>query len=209
MAKTEPFEKYPNRYDNWFEKYTFVYQSEVNAVKEILPDYKKGIELGVGTGRFAEPLNIKYGIDPSYRMRQAAKRKGIAVFSGAAEKIPFKDETFDMVLMVTTLCFLDDVGKAFGEVYRILQKGGYFINGFVDKNSKLGKFYQEHKDKSPFYRIANFYSVLEVVCYLKTADFNNFYFKQTIFQSINEIKEVESILDGYGIGSFVVVRAQK
>ena len=209
MVKIEPFEKYPNRYDNWFEKHRYVYQSEVKAVKEILPDYKKGIELGVGTGRFAEPLNIKYGIDPSYRMRQAARRKGIDVFPGAAEKIPFKDETFDLVLMVTTLCFLDDVGKAFGEVYRILQKGGYFISGFVDKNSKLGKFYQEYKDKNTFYRIANFYSVSEVMCYLKIAHFNNFYFKQTIFQSINKISEVEPVLDGYGVGSFVVVRAQK
>ena len=79
--------------------------------------------------------------------------KGIEVFPGVAEKLPIKDETFDLVLMVTTLCFLDDVGKAFGEVYRILQKDGYFINGFVDKNSKLGKFYQEHKDKNPFYKV--------------------------------------------------------
>ena len=209
MVKIEPFEKYPIRYDNWFEKHRFVYQSEVKAVKEILPDYKKGIELGVGTGRFAKPLNIKYGIDPSYRMRQIAERKGIEVFPGVAENLCFKDESFDLVLMVTTLCFLDDVSKVFREVYRILQKGGYFINGFVDKNSKLGKFYQENKDKNPFYSIAKFYSVSDVVCYLKTANFNKFYFKQTIFQTIDEIDEAEPVLDGYGIGSFVVVRAQK
>ena len=109
MVKIEPFEKYPNRYDDWFEKHKFVYQSEVKALKELLLDFKKGIELGVGTGRFAGPLNIQCGIDPSYRMRQIAGRKGIEVFPGVAEKISFKDETFDLVLMVTTLCFLDDV----------------------------------------------------------------------------------------------------
>jgi len=59
MVKIEPFEKYPDRYDIWFENNKFVYQSEMKAIKEILPDFNKGIELGVGTARFAEPLNIQ------------------------------------------------------------------------------------------------------------------------------------------------------
>jgi len=209
MVKIEPFEKYPDRYDIWFENNKFVYQSEVKAIKEILPDFNKGIELGVGTARFAEPLNIQYGIDPSPKMRQIAKKKGINVLPGTAEKIPFENETFDLVLMVTTLCFLDDVDRAFGEVYRILKKDGYFINGFVDKNSKLGKVYEKHKDKNPFYIVAEFYSVSDVIYYLEKTNFKNFCFKQTIFRPLDEINEIEPVKDGYGKGSFVVIRAQK
>ena len=53
MVKIEPFEKYPDRYDIWFENNKFVYQSEMKAIKEILPDFNKGIELGVGYRPFA------------------------------------------------------------------------------------------------------------------------------------------------------------
>lgn len=209
MIKIEPFEKYTDRYDDWFENNKFIYQSEVKAIKEILPDFNKGIELGVGAARFAGPLNIQYGIDPSHRMRKEAKKKGINVLPGTAEKIPFKNQTFDLVLMVTTLCFLDDVARAFGEVYRVLKKGGYFLNGFVDKSSKLGKVYEKHKDKNPFYRVAEFYSVSDVIYYLKKTDFKNLCFRQTIFKPLDEINKIEPAIDGYGTGSFIVIRAQK
>ncbi|GAI25505.1 unnamed protein product [marine sediment metagenome] len=59
MPKTEPFEKYTDRYENWFERNRYVYQSEINAIREILPDFENGIEIGIGSGRFAEPLGIK------------------------------------------------------------------------------------------------------------------------------------------------------
>jgi hypothetical protein len=49
----------------------------------------------------------------------------------------------------------------------------------------------------------------EVVFYLKQAGFKNFNFTQTIFHNLAEIKDVEPIKDGYGKGSFVVVRAIK
>ena len=209
MARIEPFEKYPDRYDIWFENNKFVYQSEVKAIKEILPDFNKGIELGVGTARFAGPLNIQHGIDPSRRMRKEAKKKGIDVLPGTAEKIPFKNETFDLVFMSTALCFLDDVDRAFGEAYRILKKDGYFLNGFVDKNSKLGKVYEKHKDKNPFYKIAEFYSAIDVINHLKKTGFKNLCFRQTIFKPLDEISKLEPVRDGYGTGSFTVIRAQK
>jgi len=34
-------------------------------------------------------------------------------------------------------------------------------------------------------------------------------FKQTIFHSLNEIKNVEPVKEDYGEGSFVVIRARK
>ncbi len=89
MAKIEPFEKHTERYENWFVKNRYAYQSEVRAIKEILPD--------------------------------------------------FKDGSFDLVLMVTTLCFLDDVKKAFSEVYRILKPGGFLLMDLWIKIVRLEK----------------------------------------------------------------------
>ena len=75
MPKTEPFEKYTDQYENWFEKNRYVYQSEINAIREILPDFESGIEIGIGSGRFAEPLGIKLGIEPTYEMRKIAQSR--------------------------------------------------------------------------------------------------------------------------------------
>ncbi len=209
MPKTEPFEKYTDRYENWFEKNKYVYQSEINAIREILPYFKSGIEIGVGSGRFAEPLGIKFGIEPSYEMRKIAQSRGIEVVDSIAENLPFKDCSFDLALMVTTLCFLDDEKKAFAEIHRILKPGGYFINGFVDRNSKVGRIYQKNKQKNVFYREAIFFTTEEVVKILKETGFKNFEFRQTIFSALDKINQVEKIKEGYGEGSFLAVRTKK
>ncbi|MBC8389645.1 MAG: class I SAM-dependent methyltransferase [Actinobacteria bacterium] len=209
MPKIRPFEKYTDQYENWFEKNRYVYQSEINAIRVILPDFKNGIEIGVGSGRFAKPLGIKFGVEPSYEMRKIAQSRGIEVVDSVAEKLPFKDCIFDLALMVTTLCFLDDERKAFIEIYRILKPGGYFINGFVDKNSRVGRIYQKNKKKSVFYREAIFFTTEEVVKLLEKTGFKDFEFRQTVFSTLDKINQVEKIKEGYGEGSFVVIKAQK
>ncbi len=209
MARTEPFEKYYEKYEYWFVNNNYAYESELVAIKDILPDFNDAVEIGVGSGRFAAPLGIKKGLEPSGKMADIAQKRGISVTEGAAEDMPFDDGSFDLVLMVTTLCFLDDVDKAFGEVYRILKPGGYFINGFVDRDSRLGRIYQKIKNKNVFYRLADFYSVEEVKTILKRSGFKDFSYRQTIFKDLGDIKEVEKSINGYGSGSFVVVSARK
>ena len=89
MARIEPFEKYPSRYEDWFEKNKFAFESELYAIREQLPKSDKGIEIGVGSGRFAAPLGIKIGIDPSKKMREIARKRGIEVINSVAENLPF------------------------------------------------------------------------------------------------------------------------
>jgi ubiquinone/menaquinone biosynthesis C-methylase UbiE len=209
MPKAEPFEKHMARYEEWFEKNMFTYKSELQAVRLLLPESGTGVEIGVGTGRFAAPLGIRVGVEPSKAMRGMAQKRGIKVIDGVAEALPFQDCLFDFALMVTTVCFVDDIEASFKEASRVIKSGGFLINGFVDRNSSLGKAYQQHRDKNVFYKMATFYSVDEVIFYLKKAGFRNFAFTQTIFHNLDEIKKVETIKEGYGEGSFVVVRAMK
>ncbi|MEA2030206.1 MAG: class I SAM-dependent methyltransferase [candidate division Zixibacteria bacterium] len=209
MAKVNPFEKHTSDYENWFEKNHFAYTSELNAIKEQLPKNGDGLEIGVGSARFAAPLGIEFGIEPSSRMRKIAKQRGIEVIGGIAENLPFANAQFDYILMVTTICFLDDIGKAFREAHRVLKKSGYFIVGFVDKSSTLGKLYEKNKNENKFYKVATFYSADEVISHMKQAGFGEFNFVQTIFHTLNEITEVEPVKNGLGQGSFIVISAKK
>jgi hypothetical protein len=72
MAKTEPFEKHKAKYEEWFEKNVFAYKSELQAVRYLLPKRGTGVEIGIGTGRFAAPLGIRVGVEPSKAMREVA-----------------------------------------------------------------------------------------------------------------------------------------
>ncbi len=209
MAKINSFEIDAQKYDEWFDKNRFIYESELQAVKDLLPSSKNGVEVGVGSGRFSVPFDIKLGVDPSMELGKIAQKRGINVIDGVAESLPFADSQFDFVLMVTTICFLDDIETAFNEAYRVLKSGGSLIIGFIDVESPLGKFYKEHKTKSKFYKYANFYSIKEVILHMQNAHFKDFNFRQTLFHPLNELKHIDQVKEGYGEGSFIVVRGFK
>jgi ubiquinone/menaquinone biosynthesis C-methylase UbiE len=209
MARTEPFNKYLDEYEKWFQENHFVYESEIEAVKQFIPKGKKGIEIGIGTGRFALPFGIREGVEPSCVMRHFALHKGLEVYDGIAEELPLADESYDFALMVTTICFVDDVKKAFQEVKRILKSGGIFIIGLVDKDSSLGETYEKIKDENKFYRYATFYSVEEVKKLLEENRFKNIEIVQTVFGELPNIRNLQLSKEGCGEGGFVVINATK
>ncbi|KGK97799.1 methyltransferase type 11 [Methanococcoides methylutens] len=209
MSNIMPFERYTARYEKWFEDNVPVYSSELDALRVNMPSFSRGIEVGVGSGRFAAPLNIYLGMDPASSMLDISRKRGIEVVRGVAEKLPFADSSFDLVLMVTTICFLDDIASAFREVNRILMPGGSFVMGFIDKNSPVGRSYQEKKANNIFYNLATFYSVEDAVSLLNASGFDDLFFTQTIFRDLKGIKDLEPVLHCHGQGSFVVIRAVK
>lgn len=209
MPKTAPFERYPERYEAWFTKYPAVYDAELRAVRALLPKKGLGLEVGVGTGRFAAPVEIKMGVDPSHMMAKAALLRGIHVIGGVAEDLPLKHGRFDFVLMVTTVCFPDDILKAFREAWRVLKKAGFFVVGLVDRVSPLVRIYLARQNENVFYRVARFYSVAEIVQIMQQIGFRDFNFRQTIFRGLSEVTSAEPVFPGHSKGAFVAVRCQK
>ena len=208
MSGVNQFEKNVQQYEQWFLDHPLAYVSELHAIRELLPG-GNGLEIGVGTGRFAAPLGIRTGIDPSPAMTALAAKKGIEVVTGVAEKLPFTDGEFDFALMVTTVCFLDDRDAAFREAFRVIRPGGAFIIGFVDRNTPLGREYLAKKNSSTFYKDATFYAVNELVEACTQAGFDQLSFRQTLFGPLTGFVEPDKPREGHGQGSFVVVRALK
>ena len=206
MPKTESFEKHSDAYEEWFEKNRDLYEAELEAVRQLIPfPGAEGMEVGVGSGKFAAPLGIAIGVEPSEKMTIKARKQGINVYPGVAEDLPFPDGRFDFVLMVTTICFVDDVLQSFREVFRVLKPGACIIIGFVDKESKLGRHYSEKREESKFYREATFFSAQEVLKYLEEAGFRPEGIKQTLIPGAPP----ETILDGFGQGAFVIIKGVK
>lgn len=201
------FDKYYKRYDIWYDKNKFVYLSELEAVKKALPKAAKGLEIGVGTGRFACALGITTGIDSSKNMIRIAKERGVDARLGFGECLPFESRSFNYVAIIITLCFTENPQKVLKESARVLKKKGNIIIGIVDKDSFLGKFYQEKK--SLFYKQANFFSIKEISNLLKAGGFNHLTYFQTIFKLPEEINSIEKSQKGFGKGGFVVIGAQK
>jgi ubiquinone/menaquinone biosynthesis C-methylase UbiE len=95
------------------------------------------LEIGFGTGlnlpHYPEQIRKITVVDPNPGMyRQARKRieqSGIDVdrrlISG--EQLPFDPNRFDCVVSTFTLCSIEDVWRAVGEIYRVLKLGGKFL----------------------------------------------------------------------------------
>ncbi|MFO7835649.1 MAG: hypothetical protein R6V83_03270 [Candidatus Thorarchaeota archaeon] len=106
-----PFDRLAERYDDWFEDDgRLIFSTEVKAFYTLLPMLPEPwLEIGVGSGRFAKALGIRLGIDPSGKLLEMAKQRGIDVILARGEDGVFRNETLGTVFMIVTICFLDNL----------------------------------------------------------------------------------------------------
>jgi SAM-dependent methyltransferase len=206
---TNPFNTNHGRYEDWFTRHQEAYISELLAVRALLPLHGLGLEIGVGTGRFAAPLGVEVGIDPSREMLAYSFKRGISCIQGIAETLPCKGVIFDYCLLVTTICFVNDPKAMLNEANRVLKPGAPIVIGFIDRTSALGKLYADNHDENVFYRDATFYSAPEVETLLNDTGFFDQTWVQTLSKPLGEGQEIEPLHNGNGDGAFVVVRATR
>jgi len=163
-ASSSVFDSLALVYDAWFEgEGKLVFDMEVEALQEVLPLLPKPwLEVGVGSGRFAQALGIETGIDPSVRLVEMAQGRGIKVFVAKGEERPFGEGAFGTVFLIMTLCFVDSPAAVLREACRILKPGGKIVLGVVLREGSWGTFYQSKKmEGHRFYKYATFHSYQE------------------------------------------------
>jgi len=120
------------------------------ALEQIrIPENGKVADLGCGGGynirRMLEmSTKAKFiGLDISDESVKKAQKvnkeeigKRVKIIKGSAEKLPFKDNSIDLITAFETVFFWKKIEKSFGEIYRSLVKGGCFavINNYGDPN---------------------------------------------------------------------------
>jgi SAM-dependent methyltransferase len=209
MPITAPFETHTDRYDDWFDRHPAAYESELAALRAELPpvDPPDAVEIGVGTGRFAAPLDVGLGVDPSPAMLARAADRGVTPIRGVAEALPLHQNAVELAVLVTTICFVDDLDRTLAEAARALRPGGTLLVGFVDRDSPLGERYREKQAENPFYRDATFVSVPELLDGIDRAGFEPPSVTQTLFADPAALDGPDRVEDGWGEGSFVAVAA--
>src|SRR5215207_5883623 len=113
-----------------------------------LPTFERSLEIGAGTGYFT--LNmlqdgvvreaVATDISPGMldALQANAQRIGVQVQTVAcdAERLPFDDESFDLVLGHAVLHHIPHLDVAFAEFMRVLRPGGRFV--FAGEPSQTG-----------------------------------------------------------------------
>jgi len=125
------------------------------------------LDVGCGTGYFTtlfarETAGMVVGLDPNLEWLRYAAREGAPnlVWSGGkAEALPFPERSFDVVLSVTALCFIEDQLAALREMLRVCRRR--FALGLLNRHSLLWR--QKGRGEGVgAYRGAHWHTVPEV-----------------------------------------------
>ena len=200
-----PFDDAVTRYDGWFDspKGRVLFENELAAIRLLWrSDLRPALEVGVGTGRFAEALGVEWGIDPAEQPLRLAEQRGIQVRQARGEALPFANATFGCVLMVTTLCFADDSNDLLGEVARVLRPDGHLLIADIPADSAWGRHYQQKKaDGHPLYRNARFFTGQEITDIVHRAGLLPVRFSSTLIESQPERPKPEAAQSGWIAGA--------
>jgi ubiquinone/menaquinone biosynthesis C-methylase UbiE len=168
------FDREASRYDAWFDspEGQVLFQAEVEAVRLLLDGLPEPlVEVGVGTGRFAQALGVPFGVDPACGPLLLARRRGVHTVQARGEALPFPDRIFGGVLMILTLCFAEPL-PLLREAKRVLKPEGGVIVADLLRDSAWGRLYLEKKRAGHlFYRHATFYTAPELKAFLSDAGF--------------------------------------
>lgn len=144
MKHVEVFRRRAHQYDVWYDAHLDDFRREVNALAfDGLP--RPRVEIGVGTGRFAEALDLDAGIDPSSEMLKIARERNVEVIRGLGEALPVSP--IGTAYLIFTLCFIPHPEKVLSEVHNALIPDGKLAIGTIYADSTLGEVYLKKKEE--------------------------------------------------------------
>lgn len=111
--ENNPFDKLAGRYDAWFDGPggRRVFAAESHLLRDLLEEMpRRWLEVGVGTGRFAQALGADDGIDPSLEVLKIAAQRNVKIWLGYAENLLYSVATFYTSADVTRMA----TGAGFG-----------------------------------------------------------------------------------------------
>ncbi|HUV55192.1 MAG TPA: class I SAM-dependent methyltransferase [Candidatus Krumholzibacteriaceae bacterium] len=163
------FDQVAGFYDDWYShpQGRQVFEVELTALESLIPDSGLGLEVGAGTGVFAESLSEKdrtiICLDPSGAMLAKARERKMPAIIGVGEHIPITKGAVSFAYMATTLEFLENPVAAFNQVRETTKKDAPLTILFINADSAWGSLYRRIGVKGdPVFRHARLRSLPEV-----------------------------------------------
>ena len=118
------------------------------ALGGALPVFDRSLEIGAGTGYFSLHLlmsgvvaratctDISPGMVAALEENAERLELEVEALVADAERLPFEDDSFDLVVGHAVLHHLPDLTQAFAEIFRVLKPGGTIV--FAGEPSRYG-----------------------------------------------------------------------
>ena len=206
----------PQEYDAWYDspRGRWIGNVELELLcRHLDTSPGKGLlDVGCGTGWFTRRLAAAgldvTGVDvdaSALRFARARSDDDICYVEGDACRLPFADQSFDQVISVTALCFVDDWHRAIAEIARVTKRR--FVLGLLNRHSLLWLEKGRSGGKGA-YKGAHWHTRRELDEVRKELPVERLHFSSAIFlPSGTEFpKAVERVLpNGLPWGAFLVV----
>jgi ubiquinone/menaquinone biosynthesis C-methylase UbiE len=153
LSKREFFD---NEADGWDDRCHQDDQAEMSRLVEgfELRPAEWVLDVGTGGGVLLPHLRRKVGksgsvvgLDFSWRMiREASAARGkeaSCLINACAQKLPFKDQTFDCISCMDAFAHMNDKRVALNEMGRILKKGGRLYVLHTLESKRLAEYHRE------------------------------------------------------------------
>lgn len=106
-------------------------------VSDTANHFEKVLDIGSGKGilcmTFSDIAKEIIGLEPDKDAREIAEltkeyfeKNNIKFIDGIAQKMPFENETFDLITSTSTLEHIEGTQNVIKEIFRVLKPGGYF-----------------------------------------------------------------------------------
>ncbi len=132
------------------------------AIRRLLPqNMDKFVDIAGGYGRLADEYlpRAREAVLFDYsktELQQAKELYGDKIHTKAGDiyKLPFKDNSFDALMMVRATHHFKDMQKVSDELYRILKPGGVAVIEVANKKTlpKMVRYWTKKSDVNPFSR---------------------------------------------------------
>jgi len=144
------FDRIADRYDATRAYPKGVIEAIVSCLEEVLDRDELILDLGVGTGRFALPLQERglevVGVDIAEKMIAKARDKGVHnLIAGDIRNLPFADKTIGSTLSVHVLHLVVDWRMVLSEVRRVT-RGDMISVAFNKEDSEAEEFRRFYED---------------------------------------------------------------
>jgi len=111
--------------------------NKLRMIRENIKIIPPLLDIGCGTGISTDFFKVKsIGIDNS---REMIRQGGRNLIYGNAEKLPFKDKSFNTVISVTVFHNINNMEKALKEIIRVSKNSNICIS-FLKRSRRLSQF---------------------------------------------------------------------